>query len=197
MGERIGISRTDKMGIILVPSLLGNIFNIPSGGGIITNLIDFMSWMPILTLLAYVPIVCWLDWKYREVDHIWWIGLVVVNVPAYLLLAIAGYYEWWMSVLSLVAILIYYGLMLMHYIEGADFMYVMWIVLFFIYNPVSGHWLMALPFSIFFAACTGIAGIWVLTYNLVKGNGISFEFDRGFPMMIPISAALVLTVMLA
>jgi hypothetical protein len=185
------------MGVILVPSLLCNIFNSPLGGDIIPNLIDFLIWMPVLTLLAYVPIVCWLDWKYREVDHIWWIGLVVVNIPAYILLAIAGYYEWWMAILSLVAILIYYGLMLMHYIEGADFMYIMWIVLFFIYNPMSGHWLMALPFSIFFAACTGIAGIWVLTYNLVKGNGISFEFDRGFPMMLPISAALVLTVMLA
>lgn len=162
-----------------------------------SNLLDFLTWIPVLTLLAYVPIVCVLDWKYREVEHYWWIGLVVVNVPAYLLLAIAGIYEWWMLVLSIIAIGIYYGIMLMHYIEGADFIYITWIILFFIYNPLSGHWLMAIPFSIFFAACTGIAGIWVLTWNLTHGKGISFEFDHGFPMMIPISAALVLTVMLA
>jgi hypothetical protein len=162
-----------------------------------SNPIEFLPWLPVLTLLAYIPIVCVLDWKFREVDHIWWIGLVVVNAPAYLLLAVTGIYEWWMFVLSLGAILIYYGLMQMHYIEGADFMYIMWIMLFFVYNPISGHWLMALPFSIFFAACTGIAGIWVLTYNLVKGKGVSFDIDGHVPMMLVISAALVLTVMLA
>jgi hypothetical protein len=197
MGGCIDIPRTDRMGIILVPCLLCNIFNSPIGGDIISNLIDFMAWVPIISLLIYVPIVCYLDWKVREVEPIMWLGLVIVNLPITILFYLGGLYLWWMFVISLIAITIYYAAMLMHYIEGADFMYIMFILLFFIYNPISGHWLMALPFSIFFAACTGIAGIWVLTYNLVKGNGVSFEFDRGFPMMIPISAALVLTVMLA
>jgi hypothetical protein len=160
------------------------------------SLIDFLPWIPVITLLIYVPIVCYLDWKLREVEPIYWFGLVIVNVPTMMILYVTTY-EWWMFAVSIVAVAIYYGLMLMHYIEGADFMYIMFILLFFVYNPVSGHWLMALPFSIFFAACTGIAGIWILTYNLVKGNGVSFDIDRHVPMMFVVSAALILTVMLA
>jgi hypothetical protein len=162
-----------------------------------STLIESLSWVPIISLLIYVPIVCWLDGQYREVEYYWWLGLVIVNAPLMAIFYIAGVYEWWMFAVSIVAVAIYYGLMLMHYIEGADFMYIMFILLFFIYNPVSGHWLMALPFSIFFAACTGIAGIWILTYNLVKHKKIAFDIPRHVPMMFVVSAALILTVMLA
>jgi hypothetical protein len=161
------------------------------------NLIEFLSWVPVITLLIYVPIVCYLDWKYREVEPIYWLGLVVVNIPVMIFFIILGIYVWWMLVVSLIAITIYYVLSQMHYIEGADFVYISWILLFFIYNPVSGHWLMALPFSIFFAACTGIAGMWILTHNLVKHQEISFDVPRHVPMMFVVSAALILTVMLA
>jgi hypothetical protein len=175
-------------------------FSIPDisqNGARMSNLIDAMSWIPVITLLIYVPIVCWLDLRYREVEPLYWLGLVAVNIPVMAIFYLTGMYEWWMFVLSIVAVEIYYGLMLMHYIEGADFMYIMWIMLFFIYNPISGHWLMALPFSIFLAACTGIAGIWVLTYNLVKHKQISFDIEGHVPMMFVVSAALILTVMLA
>lgn len=153
--------------------------------------------MPVVTLLAYIPLVCWLDLKYREVEPYWWIGLVVVNVPALILLYLSGIYVWWMLVISLVAVGIYYGAMLLHYIEGADFMFIACIMLFFVYNPVSGHWLMALPFTIFFATCTGIAGIWVGIWNTIQGKGFVFDFNGNVPMMLPLSAALILTVMLA
>ena len=123
--------------------------------------------------------------------------MIAANLPLLIIFYISQIYPWWMFILSIVAVAIYYGLMLMHYIEGADFMYIMFIMIFFIYNPISGHWLMALPFSIFLAACTGIAGIFILTYNLVKGKGISFDIERHVPMMFVVSAALVLTVMLA
>ena len=122
---------------------------------------------------------------------------MITNIPITIGFYLVGLYEWWMLVISIVAIAIYYCLSLLHYIEGADFMYIMWILLFFIYNPISGHWLMALPFSIFFAACTGIAGIWVLTYNLVKHKQIAFDIEGHVPMMFVVSAALILTVMLA
>ena len=160
-------------------------------------LVEFLIWMPVITLLVYIPLVCWLDWKYREIEPYWWIGLAVVNAPALFLLYLSGAYVWWMFVLSIVAVAIYYGAMLLHYIEGADFMFIMFIMLFFIYNPVSGHWLMALPFTIFFATCTGISGIWIGIWNTIRGKGFVFDFNGHVPMMLPISAALILTVMLA
>jgi hypothetical protein len=166
-------------------------------GARMSDLIDFLSWVPIITLLIYVPIVCYLDWKLREVEPIYWLGLVAVNIPIMIIFIVMGIYQWWMLVLSLVAIIIYYVLSQMHYIEGADFVYISWILLFFIYNPTSGHWLMALPFSIFLAACSGIAGYWILTYNIFVHHEISFDIERHVPMMFVVSAALVLTVMLA
>lgn len=159
--------------------------------------IEFLSWVPVITLLAYVPIVCYLDWKYREVDPVGWTALVAINIPCLLVFYYLGVYEWWMLVLSLVAVGIYYGAMLLHYIEGADFWFIAWIMMFFIYNPISGHWLMALPFTIFFATCTGIAGIWVGIWNTIQGKGFVFDFNGNVPMMLPISAALILTVILA
>jgi hypothetical protein len=162
-----------------------------------SNLIDFLRWIPVLTLLIYVPIVCYLDIKYREVEPIYWLGLLAVNFPIVSILYLIHIYEWWMLVLSVVAVTIYYVLMFMHYIEGADFYYIAFILMFFVYNPVSGHWLMALPFSIFLAACSGIAGMWILTYNIFKHQKISFDIDGHVPMMVVISAALILTVMLA
>jgi hypothetical protein len=163
----------------------------------LSNLIDGLLWIPVITLLCYTPIVCYLDWKNREVEPYWWTELIAANTPLLVIFYLSQIYSWWMFVISIVAVAIYYVLMLMHYIEGADFMYIMFIMLFFVYNPISSHWLMALPFSIFFAACTGIAGVWVLTYNLVKGNGVSFDVPRHVPMMVVVSAALILTVMLA
>jgi hypothetical protein len=162
-----------------------------------SNLIDILQWIPVLTLLIYVPIVCYLDIKYREVEPIYWVGLVAVNFPVMAILYLTQIYVWWMIILSAVSVAIYYALMLMHYIEGADFYYVAFILTFFVYNPISGHWLMALPFSIFLAACSGIAGIWILTYNLVKHQKVSFDIEGHVPMMVVISAALILTVMLA
>jgi len=158
---------------------------------------EFLIWIPVITLLAYIPMMCWLDLKYREIDYEWWAALVLINLPVLVLFYFTGVYEWWMFALSIVAVAIYYGAMLLHYIEGADFMYIMFIMLFFIYNPVSGHWLMALPFTIFLATCTGIAGIWVGIWNTIQGKGFVFDFNGHVPMMLPLSAALILTVMLA
>lgn len=158
---------------------------------------EFLIWIPVITLLAYIPMMCWLDLKYREIEYGWWTLLVLVNLPVLVLFYFTGVYEWWMFALSIVAVAIYYGAMLLHYIEGADFMYIMFIMLFFIYNPVSGHWLMALPFTIFFATCTGIAGIWIGIWNTIQGKGFVFDFNGNVPMMLPLSAALILTVMLA
>lgn len=162
-----------------------------------SNLIEFLPWISVFTLLIYVPLVCYLDIKYREVEPLYWLGLVLVNVPILIVLYTVGVYVWWMLAISLVSVLIYYLLSRMHYIEGADFLYITWVLMFFVYNPVSGHWLMALPFSIFLTTCTGIAGMWILTYNLVRHGKISFDLDRHVPMMVVISAALILTVMLA
>lgn len=166
-------------------------------GAHMQDLLEFLFWIPVISLLVMIPIVCWLDWKYREVSHEWWVGVIIINIPFAAVMYILGIYEWWMLIISFVAMVIYFILMKLHYIEGADYMFISCIVMFFVYNPLSNHWLMALPFSIFLGTCVGISAFWLLAWNLLNKKGFTVEINGNFPMMFPISAALVLTVLLA
>jgi hypothetical protein len=158
---------------------------------------DILAYIPLVTLLAYIPLVCYLDWKYRVISHDWWMYLIALNVISTAGLFLPGVYEVWMFVPSLVIIVCYFAAMKLHYIEGADFMYISLISLFFIYNPLSGHWFMALPFSIFLLAMMIVTFGLVIEYNWLSGKGLVLDYPRGIPMMFPISAALILTVVLA
>lgn len=158
---------------------------------------EYLQLISLIGLLIYAPFVCYKDWKYREVKHEVWYPLLIVCLPILVILLIAGIYELWMLIISISAIVIYFTLMKLHFIEGADFMYLMFISLFFIYNPLSGHWFMALPFSIFLTSTIIITGFCVAWWNFLSGKGLSFEFEGGIPMMFPISAALIITVVLA
>lgn len=156
---------------------------------------SLIYWIPVMSLLAYIPLVCYLDVKIREVEHIYWYPLVMVNMLPVIVLFALG--NGMFYVLGLVATVIWFVAMRFHLFEGADFLYLTWISLFFIYNPISNHWLMVLPFTIFLTACLTISAMWVLIFNLFKGKGFTLNVTNGFPMMYPISAALILTVMLA
>jgi hypothetical protein len=160
------------------------------------DLISNLLWIPVITLLLYVPLVCYLDIKYREVDHYWWLGFVLINIPVYFALLTIGIYQWWMCLFSFLGVVIYFIMMKLHYIEGADFVFISMILIFLQFNPVTQHWFMTIPFSILLVGCLGVCGIWLLVKNISIGKGISFEVENGFPMMIPISSALVLVVML-
>lgn len=150
--------------------------------------------VPVVSLLAYVPIVCYLDLKYREIDHLYWLPLVLVNIPTMALMFSLDNYL--LYVPALVAIFVWFTAMRFGYFEGADFLYLTWISLFLIYNPLSSHWLMVLPFTIFLVACLFICAVWVLMYNIFTYRKVTMKYIE-FPMMLPISAALVLTVLLA
>jgi len=161
------------------------------------SLLDLGSilWIPMISLLAYIPLVCYLDLKVREVEHIYWYPLVMVNMLPIIVLFALGL--WMFYIMGLVATVIWFVAMRYHLFEGADFLYLTWISLFFIYNPISGHWLLVLPFTIFLVACLTISAMWILIFNLFQGKGFTLAFEHGVPMMFPISAALILTVMLA
>lgn len=158
---------------------------------------EILIWIPVVTLLACIPMVCYKDAKYRMVEHSFWNWIVGINIPVLGALVYLGIYEWWMFIITGVAIVIYFAAMKFHYIEGADFMFILWIVTFLIYNPFTGHWFMALPFTIYLVAMMIVTTMMIVTWNFVHGNGLSVEFERGVPMMFPISSALILTVVLA
>lgn len=159
--------------------------------------IDVLKWIPLISLLLCIPSVCYKDITTRRVEHNFWIPLVAVNIPVALALLVAGYYEPWMYLFTIAPICLYFILQKKHYIEGADFMFMMFITLFFMINPYSGRYLMSIPFAIFLVSSFIITGAAVILYNFTHGNGLSVKIKHGVPMMFPISAALILTAVLA
>lgn len=151
-------------------------------------------WIPIVTLLLYVPYVCYMDWKYREVTHDTWLPLMVVNIPLYAIMLLYGAYEQWMLITSAMCILFAFVAMKKHLIEGADFMFIMWICAFLVIDPRTGIAGLAAPFLIFLIAITVSISMVVKVINTMTGKkALGAEM---FPMMFPISAALILTVVL-
>jgi hypothetical protein len=54
-----------------------------------------------------------------------------------------------------------------------------------------------LAFSILVQTMVGVAGVYVLMRNWILGNDeLAYDVSRGFPMMFPICAGLILTVVL-
>lgn len=91
---------------------------------------------------------------------------------------------------------IYFVAMKLHLFEGADFMFLLWISLFFVVNPLSEHVLMPLVMFEMLVACLVSFGIVTIAVKWHNFDAITGEMLRGFPMMLPISAAYIFTVVL-
>ncbi len=124
-----------------------------------------------------------------------WTLLVVICAPITTLLYLTGYYPYYLFALSIGAIGAYLVLLMLGGYGGADFWYLTWIALFFVQNPSTGHILMPISFGIFLVASVVIFGALGRTPII---NKILVKNDLpGFPMMLPISLALILTVVIA
>ena len=135
-----------------------------------------------------------MDWKYREVPHKFWMPLLMFNIPVYIFMLVTGAYESWMIGVSAFAVLIYFAMMKTKLIEGADFVFMMWIAMFLVISPMTGVAGLAGSFSIMLIACVVASTFITKTINLVA-NKTAMDVCM-FPMMFPISAALILTVVL-
>lgn len=149
---------------------------------------DFI-WIPVLSLLAYTVNACWYDIKYREMPEGFWIPLVIAAGVPTVLLYVSGTYPWYLLALSLGVSGIYFLLERFDKIQGADFMYLLFITLFFVQNPINGHILIPVSYGIFLIA--SIVGIAMVYQVLKKFGKINI---KNFPMMLPISLALWMTV---
>jgi hypothetical protein len=155
---------------------------------------ELLLWVPVVTLLACVPFVCYKDYKYREVKHNFWLPIIFANATVWLYFVMYGIYEGWMLGVSAVAICVYFAMMKTHLIEGADFVFMSLIALFLVISPITGVPGLAAMFTIFLIACTVSSAMIVKTLNAASGK-IAIRSEM-FPMMFPISAALIFTVVL-
>ena len=157
--------------------------------------LDNLLYLPVFLLLGYTIPACYYDIKHREMPVGFWSLLWVICVPVTALLYITGIYPIEALWISLTATALYFLLMAWNLYQGADFMFLAGISLFFITNPVSGHSLMQFSYLIFLVASntsiailyrTGIFDRWLISNNHPESPG----------GMLPISLALWLTVVL-
>ena len=151
-----------------------------------------LEWIPLALLLAYTLPACNNDVKHREMPVGFWTALVTISAPITVLLYVTGNYPIEALGVSFGMLFVYFLMLLANAYQGADFWYLVWISLFFVTNPVSGHSLMALSYFIFLIASVVIFAI-VMRLPPIKARLVSNNLP-GFPMMLPISLALVLTV---
>lgn len=159
------------------------------------ELTEILIWIPTILLLGYTIPACYYDLKHREMPVGFWKWMVTIGTLITAWLYLVGYYPPYLLVLSLAANAIYFMLMRMNVYQGADFVYLMFISLFLVQNPVTGHILMPVSFGIYLIAAVVSFGILYQT-KIVK-DLVAAQKLPGFPMMLPISLALWLTVMFA
>jgi hypothetical protein len=163
--------------------------------------VDALIQIPIWIILIYIPFLCWLDIKYREVPYLTWVPLIAVNLPITAYLYYYGWYPTYALAFSLIMIGIFWFLMVKKFIHGADFIFLSIISLFFVVNPYPlPHGIMQISFYFYLIAVLLFTAVVVLIGNYRGGYRSNLwvmmsRWDRGLPFMIPISIAFIITVM--
>jgi len=159
-----------------------------------TPITELLIRLPAFSLLAYIPLVCYLDLKRRTVEHYLWLPLWIVNVPVALYLYHEGLYTVAAIPLSLIIGAFLYLAMRRGMFNGADLLYLWAISAFFIINPFPvPHGIAFVGFYIYLVAAMLLTIPVVMVLNVRAGRK-GFQYPGGIPMMLPISAALLMTV---
>jgi uncharacterized membrane protein len=168
-----------------------------------------LDYLPVLLILAYIPFMCWSDWKTRTFNFAYLIPLMVVE--ALLLLRyldespIRNYY---LLALSAVLCLIPLVMALLGKIGGCDFWLIAIIMIGVQYNPFlfPRYWFGAsFLFMLLLTMCYMPIITWILNYragNMAKRysflrmlNEWPGEFSRA-PLILPISFAFIMAMVI-
>jgi hypothetical protein len=162
-----------------------------------TPFIEILIRLPVISLLAYIPFVCYLDVKRRTVPLFLWLPLWLVNVPVAVYLYREGLYPAAAIPLSLIiCAFLYLAMRVGAYqnLNGDDLLYLWAISAFFITNPFPvPHGIAFLPFYIYLVTAM-LCTVPVVAFLNLRAGRRGLQYPGGIPMMLPISAALIMTV---
>jgi len=152
---------------------------------------SLLPWISIISLLIYTPIVCYLDWKYRDIGtHKLWLPLLAINIPVVSAGYLTGFYNPTLLILTIIFSIAWF---LLFYRSGADCVWLICITMFAVINPRTGMNFIQgfLMYLLIFTAAT-FWGIWL--DNRFQKHINSFQMENGIPFLIPISAAFIMAV---
>ena len=154
--------------------------------------LNSLPWVPVISFLIYLPFICYLDWKYRDIKtHKIWLPLIAVNVPITLIGYFTGYYSPILLALSIIGVILWFALMRLNFLPGGDFVFLSLISVFVLINPVSISPFM-LMFSFYLIGMTAATFWAILIDNRIRKRVWSLKMENGIPFLIPISVAFVL-----
>jgi hypothetical protein len=168
----------------------------------VTVIEQYALYWPIATILCAIPVFCYHDLKSRQVPILNQIVLAAVNLPLFIYFYLTGIYTWEAAAVSVLPCIIYYILMRFGYIQGDDMLF-LWIVsIFCVQNPIHpDQGGMAVTVMLYLIGVM----VWALLANFIRNVYVGrkdsiikmFRYvDRGFPLILPISAAFILAVIL-
>ena len=153
---------------------------------------SLLPWISVISILIYVPFVCYLDWKHRDIGtHKLWLPLLAINIPVVSAGYLTGLYSPTMLLLTL-AFSIAWFLLLKH--RGADCVWLICITMFAVINPRTGMNFIQ-PFVMYLIIFTAATfwGIWIDNrFHHIKGLYV----ENGIPFLIPISLAFIAAVVM-
>lgn len=164
-----------------------------------------------LTITAFLPVICYLDLKYRKIPIEYFYTLATINIPV----AAIIYAERWLTLLNLftgicISIVIWFAYLAFRQgiFSGADRNLIILMIMFTFYNPFSPladpqyaefiAWVYQVKFFAYLFMVMCFVPLVILIYNLWKKNQYNLwdmltKYPRGIPMTIPISAAYLIT----
>jgi hypothetical protein len=166
-----------------------------------TPLEELLLRIPIISLLAYLPFIIYADVKWRQIPPHWWLPLWGLNIPIMVYFYRSGYYPIQTAILSMIMIGIFWVMHHRDLIQGADTVFLWAISLFFVAAPFPViHGDAQLIFYLYLIAMMILTAPVLFFLNVRRGfrgslYAMMSEWPGGVPMLIPISAALVLAVL--
>jgi len=163
-----------------------------------TELINILLLVPLVSILLYIIPMCYLDAKYREVNHWYWLPIILVNVPVTAYLYVEGWYPWYAFVISLIICGIFLVVMRLGLLNGADFLFLAFVALFWIVNPHPFPHGIQAQFYIYLIVSMLVTAGMILAINYMKGErkglvAMMQDYPGGVPYMLTISLAFILS----
>lgn len=155
--------------------------------------------IPVVSIMAYIFPLCVLDVWYREVENWYWLPLILVNFPGMLYFYYTGLYPIYCLAISLVTIGIFAYMVRIDLLNGADFIFLSLIALFWIVNPNPWPHGVQLQFYVYLIVAMLITAAVLPFANYLRGKRsdslyeMMSNYPRGVPYMLTISFAFVLS----
>jgi Flp pilus assembly protein protease CpaA len=149
--------------------------------------------------MAYIVPLCILDIELREVNHWYWTPLVLVNLPVMIYMYYTGSYPWWCFLISLIIIGIFAAMTKLGLLNGADFMFLLFISLFWIVNPNPWPHGIQVQFYFYLLVAMLLTAAVLPFANYLRGVKsdnileLMSTYPRGVPFILPISLGFVLS----